>query len=96
MLLRAGKANEALAQAQAAKLSLETLGGIGGGEAFVALALVEALLACDDVETARDELALAAARVRQRAARIRDEEQRASFLRVPENERTLQLADEWC
>ena len=86
----------ALASVREAMSLLESLGSAGMGEleAFVRLALVEALVAAGDREEAASALATARERLMVRAARILDHRLRESFLsRVPENARTLALAD---
>jgi len=69
---------------------------IEAGESLVRLARAEALHAAGDAATARSAISDAAARLHERAEKIRNEEDRRSFLeRVPENALTLHLARAW-
>ncbi len=87
---------EALAVAKEAMDLLESLGGIEEGEAKVRLVHAEALEASGDHEGARKAIDVAAVRVWERAGKIKDENWRRSFLdHVPENARTMALAQEW-
>ncbi|MBI4703691.1 MAG: AAA family ATPase [Deltaproteobacteria bacterium] len=97
VLLAQGRSAEALASARQAKQGLDSCGGIQEGEALVRLVWAEALDATGDREAARAAIAAAHERLLERASRIDDEELRASFLeRVPENARTMELAQRWC
>ncbi len=92
-LLALGRTDEACAAAQDAVRRLDALGGVNEGESRARLALAEALHAAGDLARARAALALARERLEARAAKIRDEALRRSFLDgVPENARTLALA----
>jgi tetratricopeptide (TPR) repeat protein len=73
---------------------VEELGGIEEGEALVRLMRAEVLRATGRDAEARAVLAVAKARIEARAERLGDPEWRRSFKeRVPENRRTLELAD---
>jgi tetratricopeptide (TPR) repeat protein len=66
------------------------------GESLVRLVHAETLFACEQREAAHFALRVARDRLRERAERIADPERRAAFLTgVPENARTLQLAETW-
>ena len=92
-LVALGRAAEALDAATEAALILETVGGMDEGEAVVRLALAEARLATGDTLGARQAVAVAGARLAERAARITAGPLRQSFLeRVPEHADTLALA----
>ena len=61
------------------------------------LVYAQALRATGDAAGARGAIEAARARLLGRATKIQDAAFRASFLeRVPENARTLALADAWC
>ncbi|APR84843.1 Adenylate cyclase [Minicystis rosea] len=91
--LLAGRAGEALADAEEAFTVLFDLGGIEEGEALVRLAYAEALAATHREREARAVLLEARERLLERADRISDPSLREGFLRgVPENARTLELA----
>ncbi len=82
-----------LASRQAMEL-LASMGEIEEGSAFIHLAHVEALLASGDPGAARLASAAARARLLAQADKIADAALRRSFLeRVPENARTLDLAE---
>jgi hypothetical protein len=87
----------ALAAAERAMRCLEDMEGAPeDGESLARLVWAEALMAAGRESEAREALQTARDRLRHRAALIRDDTLRASFLdRVPENARTLALADEW-
>lgn len=86
-----GDAPAALAASAEAMVLLER-GGAEAGEGLVRLAHIEALRATGDVPAAAAALAAARASLLARAANIRDEALRESFLRnVPENARTMGL-----
>ena len=86
----------ALASAGEAVRMLQEMGGIDEGEALVWLVHAEALHATGAVAEAKDALARAAVRLRERAASISEPHWRECFLtRVAENARTLQLHEEW-
>ena len=87
---------EALDVASEAMKLLESLGGIEEGEASVRLAHAEALHATGDVAEATSAIALAVARLDERANKIKNERWRKSFLeRVPDNAKTIVLAKGW-
>jgi eukaryotic-like serine/threonine-protein kinase len=96
VLLVRGAREEALAAATTAMTLLETLGGLEEGEALVRLVHAEALHDSGDVERAREAIRAASTRLEERAQRLRDPSLRRSFLeQVPENARTLALAQAW-
>ncbi len=89
--------SEARAAAKEAMDTLGSLGGVEDGEALVRLVYAQALRATGDAAGARGAIEAARARLLGRATKIQDAAFRASFLeRVPENARTLALADAWC
>jgi tetratricopeptide (TPR) repeat protein len=93
--LAKGDTDRALAEALEADTLLQQV-VLDEGEATVRLVHAEALFAAGKTEEARTAIATARARLLERAARIRDAEQRRSFLEaVPENARTLSLAERW-
>jgi tetratricopeptide (TPR) repeat protein len=95
VLLRRGAVDAALAEATAAKHTLDTIGA-EGGESLIRLCHAEALHARGDVAAARASIAEAQGALARRAARISDADMRASFLeQVPENRRTMELAAAW-
>jgi len=90
--LASGAPAEALAIIQRAMDLYLRIGGADEGEAMLRLVHAEALAATGDLAASRSALDVAVDRIRARAERIRDPEQRASFLRdLPENARTLEL-----
>ena len=96
-LLGLSRKEEALTEARAAMKTLEDLGRgkMGELEAFVRVALIEALAASGDRSRAREAALSAKDRLHARAALIGDLSLRESFLsRVPEHARTLALATE--
>jgi tetratricopeptide (TPR) repeat protein len=95
--LAQGRAAEGLAAAEDAMARCEAMGGCGMFRgAFVRLAHAEALHATGAHDDARRAIADARARLWAIAARIPDPDHRTSFLEnVPENARTLALADAW-
>jgi eukaryotic-like serine/threonine-protein kinase len=96
ILLAQGRAKEALEIARSASALLDEVGGMEERENLVRLVIAEALAANGDWPAARAKLAVARDRVLDLAARIEDADMRRSFLtRVPENARTLHLAEEW-
>ncbi len=96
VLLARGARAEALAAATSAMSLLESLGGLEEGEALVRLVHAEALHETGDVEGARAAILAAHARLDARAHRLRDPALRKSFLeQVPENARTVALANAW-
>jgi hypothetical protein len=75
---------------------LTSLREIEEGESTVRLAWAEALQGSGDAAAARAAIAAARDRLLQRAAKIRDATWRKSYLeRVPDNARTLELAETW-
>jgi tetratricopeptide (TPR) repeat protein len=93
LLLRLGRAAEALDVCRQAMDLASTLGSFGDGESRVRLALAETLEATGQVEQAARAIAKARERLIARAERITDPTLRHSFLeRVPENARTIALA----
>jgi len=90
--LARGDTATALGLARQAAQSLDDLGAIDTGEAFVRLTLVDALAAAGD-PGATDALRAAQARLVERASRIDDKDLRETFLAcVPDNARTMALA----
>jgi eukaryotic-like serine/threonine-protein kinase len=91
------RAAEALAAAELAASRYETLGSCGHfRSAFIRLVRAECLDATGDVEAARAAISTARERLLGDAARIDHLDDRNSFLEnVPENARTLQLAQRW-
>jgi tetratricopeptide (TPR) repeat protein len=95
VLLRAQRGGEALLAAREAVDLLDTLGSIEEGEALLRLVYAEALHAEGDPRAASAILD-ARDRLLEQAAKIGDAALRRSFLeRVPENARTLWLAETW-
>jgi hypothetical protein len=91
--LLGGDGRRALATAEEAMALFRSLGAVEEGEARCRLVHARALLACGRDAEARRVLERAAARVRERAARIGDARWRRSFLeRVSEHAETLRLA----
>ncbi|KYF76141.1 hypothetical protein BE17_14420 [Sorangium cellulosum] len=96
VLLREGRAVEALSAARVAFETVERLGGLTEDESLVHLALAEALHACGDGDAARAALATARDQLRAEADAIESPALRRSFLEaVPEHARILALAEEW-
>jgi tetratricopeptide (TPR) repeat protein len=95
--LAQGRAEEALAAAEDAMARCEAMGGCGlFRDAFMRLAHAEALHATGAHDAAARAIAAARARLLAIADKIADPDYKASFLeRVPENARTLALADAW-
>jgi tetratricopeptide (TPR) repeat protein len=92
-LLEQGRAVEALPVAREAYAQLELTGTLEEGESAVRLAYAEALRAGGEAAAFADVIALARAKLLDRAARISDPVWRERFLTaVPENARTLALA----
>ncbi len=89
-----GRHAEAREHAGAAYRLLGALGNIDDGDAFVRLVFAEVALAHGDRDEARRAIFAARDRLVDRAAKISAPAWRSSFLRrVPENARTLALAD---
>jgi hypothetical protein len=95
--LAQGRAGEALAAAEDAMTRYQAMGACGMFRgAFVRLTHAEALHATGAHDAAAHAIADARARLRAIADKIADPAYQASFLeRVPENARTLALADTW-
>ena len=90
VLVRAGRAAEALDHARVAHAILDELGAVEEGGAIVRLALAEALAATGDQTQANAALAAARQRLLDRAARISDAVHRQRFLtQIPEHVATL-------
>jgi hypothetical protein len=90
-----GDLDAAEATARGALEVLASIGEIEEGATFIHLALVEVLVARGDRDAARARLVEARAQLAAQAAKITDDELRATFLsNVPENARTLALASE--
>ncbi|MGZ3450735.1 MAG: serine/threonine-protein kinase [Polyangiales bacterium] len=94
-LIAAGRADEALPHATRAMDDLVRLGSMLQGETFPPLVLAEARHALGDREGAERAILDARQRLNARAEALPDERWRASFLRIPENSRTLELASAW-
>jgi tetratricopeptide (TPR) repeat protein len=95
-LLAAGRANDALAATREATALLAMLGSVDSGESLLRLVHAEALRAIGEEAAARTAILVARGRIMERAAKIKAPLLRASFLeRVPENARTLALAEAW-
>jgi tetratricopeptide (TPR) repeat protein len=95
-LLYQGRADEALTAAHEMSTLLASLGAMEAGESLVRLTYAEVLYAAGDFERARAAIAEARERLLANAAKIGDPKYRKSFLEnVPENARTLALAQEW-
>lgn len=84
---------DAIADARAAMQILERLGGLLQGESLPPLALARALHAAGDHAGARAAIADARVRLLRRAERLGDAKQ--TFLALPDNALTLQLAAKW-
>jgi Tetratricopeptide repeat len=96
VLLALGRPGEALEWVRPATVILEELGGIDECEMLVRLVHAEALAATGDAPGAHSVLAAARERLLSLADRIQDAHLRQRFLsNVPENARTLQLAEQW-
>ena len=96
VLSRSGRVAEALTVSVEAMRVLESLGGLDAGEALVRCVHAEALHAGGDRPAAVRAIGVARERLLARAAKIGDATMRRAFLEnVPDNARTLRLADEW-
>jgi tetratricopeptide (TPR) repeat protein len=94
--LASGSYQEALDCSEAAVSGLGPSDDVSFGESLVRLVHAEVLHACEKQDLARSALAVARDRLLERASSIADPERRAAFLDgVPENARTLNLANEW-
>jgi tetratricopeptide (TPR) repeat protein len=94
-LIARGRAEEALPHATRAMEDLVRLGSMLEGESFPPLILAEARHALGDLEGARAAIIDARDRVNARARALPDERWRATFLEIPENARTIELASRW-
>ncbi|GAC1540926.1 MAG: hypothetical protein NVS3B10_05550 [Polyangiales bacterium] len=95
-LLAQGRIAEALAAAREAAAIRESLGGLDEGDAFVRLALADALHASGETVAAGEALAAARDALLARAAKIVNEAARASLLEnVPEHRDMLARARLW-
>jgi serine/threonine protein kinase/tetratricopeptide (TPR) repeat protein len=94
-LLAQGLPQQALKQARSAMAILDRLGGLLQGESLPPLILAQALAAVGDQAAAAAAIADAAARLHRRAARLPVAEWQESFLAIPENRLTLELARAW-
>jgi len=96
ILLARGDREAALATVREAHDAIATLGHVEEGEALVNLVLAESHDALGDRGAATRAITNARDQLLARAAKIRNEHWRASFLeRVPEHARTLALARAW-
>jgi tetratricopeptide (TPR) repeat protein len=85
---------EARAAALEAGELANALGAMEQGEAYVRLAVAEALRAAGDVEGAKQAITTARARLVERGAIMSEPIRESFFQRVPENARTFALAEE--
>lgn len=90
--LAVGRIGEAVASAHHAREILVTLGGMLQGEAMPPLVLAEALHAAGRTDEAREAVLDARARLERRVERLTRPEWRESFLAIPDNARTVELA----
>ncbi len=96
VLVKSGRADEALRYAREASELLASLGRVDDGEALIYLTLAEALEATGDQVNARSAIADAKRFIEGMASRIADGPLRQSFLsEVPESARILALARAW-
>ena len=96
VLLDRGRAEEALSQARTATEARSVIESVEEGDALIHLVYAEALDASGDRAAARAVIAGARDRLLANAAKITHPALRWSFLtRVPENARTLELAEAW-
>jgi tetratricopeptide (TPR) repeat protein len=96
IMLGQGRVSAAREQAKAAFDLLQELGQVQEGEALVRVVYAEVLDASGDHAAARDVIAVARDRLLARVACIGSETWRRSFLEnIPENARTLALAERW-
>jgi tetratricopeptide (TPR) repeat protein len=94
--LATGRVDDARHLSDEAFALMERLGGVEDGESLVRLTQAEVLHAAGETVAARMAIRSARERVLERAARINDSELRDNFLgNVPENARTLGLAEAW-
>ncbi|HEX4516379.1 MAG TPA: tetratricopeptide repeat protein, partial [Polyangiaceae bacterium] len=92
--LAQGNAQQAKAVALEASSLADALGAMEQGEAYVRLAVAEALRAAGDAEGAKRAVIAARARLVARGAIMSEPIRESFFRRVPENARTFALADE--
>lgn len=92
--LAVGRVDEAVSSATRAVEILVALGGMLQGEALAPLVLAEALKAAGRHDEARAAALDARARLERRVERLTRAEWRASFLAIPDNARTAELARE--
>src|SRR5204863_378113 len=78
-----------------ADVEASALGRLEEGEAALGVVRAEVFHAAGRAEDARAAIRRARARVLERAERIERADYRRSFLGIPENERTLELAARW-
>jgi hypothetical protein len=96
VLLENGRPGEAVAWAEEAMRIVNELGAIPEGESLVRLTLIEALDASGRHDSARRALVLANARLSERAAGIRANSLRTTFLtKIIENAQTIALGVAW-
>jgi len=96
ILLEQGRAEEAIAVAEAGVRELERLGLEGNGEIDLRLSLAEAHHAAGRVEAARAALSDTIPRLKKRALDIPDPSARERYLAdVPANARVIALAEAW-
>ncbi|MCC7536870.1 MAG: protein kinase [Deltaproteobacteria bacterium] len=96
VLLRDGRATEALDASQAAMHLLESAGEVEEGESLIRLVQAQALGEAGRWPEAQRAIAGARDRLLARADKIDDEERRRGFLaNVPEHARTLAIASAW-
>jgi hypothetical protein len=94
--LARGAVEDARDCSEAAVSGLGPSDDVSFGESLIRLVHAETLLACGQADAARVALRVARDRLSERAERIADPERRAAFLEgVPENARTLRLAQDW-
>jgi tetratricopeptide (TPR) repeat protein len=90
-----GRSAEALSLAKDAFAEMQTLGSLRDGEATVRLALVECLIAANDIQSAKETVRVAVQWLRNQTDTIPDGGQRGPFIeRIPEHRRILDLARE--
>ncbi|MDB4966514.1 MAG: protein kinase [Myxococcales bacterium] len=94
-LLARGRVKEARAASERSVAILAELGGIDDGEALIHLTSVETLFAVGEEARAKAALALAERRLLERMRKMTDVEMRRAFVAVPENARTVALAQKW-
>ncbi|WP_437648894.1 protein kinase domain-containing protein [Sorangium sp. So ce362] len=95
VLLRRGRADEALALSGEALSLLESLGAVEEGESLIRLVRAEALFASGRHDEASAAIARARHSVLSRAGQISNPRYRAQFLSSLDNDETLALAARW-